>query len=207
MLDWLASAVTAFGLSTTPGELLGFATGLLCVYLLVRQNVLNWPIGIANVVLLFVVFWHVGLYGDAWLQVVYVVLGLFGWWSWHHRTPAGDVLAVRRTAPAEWIGLTAAGAVGFVALWLFLDRATGSTVPVADALTTVLSLLATFGGARKLIESWWIWIAADLIYIPLYAHKGLWLTSILYIAFLCLCITGLRTWRRDLARDAPLVSA
>jgi nicotinamide mononucleotide transporter len=82
-------------------------------------------------------------------------------------------------------------------LWVLLDRVTDSTVPLPDALTTVLSLLATYGQSRKKVESWWIWITADLIYIPLYLYKGLWLTSILYVVFLCLCLAGLRAWRLD----------
>ena len=196
MIDWLTStAFSAFGAPTTWAEVLGFATGLVNVALLVRQHILNWPLGILNVLLLMVVFWSAGLYADASLQIVYVVLGLYGWWAWLYGGERHSRLLVRSTTGPEWLGLGIAGVLLTAGLWLFLDRLTGSTVPLADAVTTALSLLATYGQTRKLVENWWLWIAADLIYIPLYGYKDLWLTAILYLAFLALCILGLRSWR------------
>jgi nicotinamide mononucleotide transporter len=196
MIDWLiGTALTAFGAPTTRAELLGFATGLVCVALLVRQHILNWPLGILNVLLLMVVFWSVGLYADAGLQIVYVLLGLYGWWAWLYGGARHSRLVVRPTTGREWAAQAVAGVLLTAGLWLFLDRLTASTVPLADAVTTALSLLATYGQTRKLIENWWLWIAADLIYIPLYGYKDLWLTAILYVAFLILCLLGLRSWR------------
>jgi len=196
MIDWLTStAFTAFGAPTTWAEVLGFATGLVNVALLVRQHILNWPLGILNVLLLMVVFWSAGLYADAGLQIVYVILGGYGWWAWLYGGERRSRLVVRSTTAGEWLVLVAAGVLLTAGLWLFLDRLTESTVPFLDAVTTALSLLATYGQTRKLVENWWLWIAADLIYIPLYGYKDLWLTAILYVAFLALCVVGLRAWR------------
>jgi nicotinamide mononucleotide transporter len=197
VVDWLnAPAVELFGAPTSWAELLGFVTGLLTVWLVVRQHIANWPLGIANVLLLMVVFWSFGLYADAGLQLVYVALGLYGWWQWSSRRSHED-LEVRHTTRPEWVALAVAGIAGTAVLWWFLTTRTDSTVPFWDAVTTALSLLATYGQTRKLLESWWFWIAADLIYIPLYGlGKSLWLTALLYVVFLGLCVAGLRAWRR-----------
>jgi len=208
MLEWLLSpALTLAGTPLTFAELLGFLTGVVNVWLLVRQDPVNWPVGIANVLLLLVVFWHVGLYADAGLQIVYVALGFYGWWQWLFGGEHRSRLLVSRTTGTEWVALGVVGIVATVGLWLLLDRATDSTVPLPDALTTVLSLVATYGQSRKKVESWWIWITADLIYIPLYLYKGLWLTSVLYVVFLGLCVAGLRAWRLDLAGRPALAVA
>ncbi|MEU6758474.1 nicotinamide riboside transporter PnuC [Streptomyces sp. NPDC046685] len=181
-------------------EVLGFVTGALCVWLVARQHIANWPIGIANNVFFIVLFAQAGLYADAGLQIVFIALAAYGWWSWTHGGGPGTTgaLPVRRTTRTEWAWLAAAGAVGVLALTLLLSRATDSTVPFWDALTTGLSLAATYGQCRKLVESWWLWIAADLIYIPLYVYKGLHLTALLYVGFLALCVAGLAGWRRTL---------
>lgn len=208
VIDWLnGTAVTAFGVGTTWAEVLGFATGLVTVWLLVRQHILNWPLGILNVLLLMLVFWTAGLYADASLQIVYVLLGGYGWWAWLYGGERRSHLVVRKTSSTEWLWLALAGIVLTAGLWAFLAKLTGSTVPLADALTTALSLLATYGQTRKLMENWWLWIAADVIYIPLYGYKDLWLTAILYVAFMALCVLGLRAWYRALRTQRAAVLA
>ncbi|MFB7375401.1 nicotinamide riboside transporter PnuC [Streptomyces sp. NPDC056222] len=188
-------------------EVLGFGSGALCVWLVARQHIANWPIGIANNLLFILLFSQAGLYADAGLQIVFITLAVYGWWTWTHGGgPGSDTLPVRRTSRTEWTWLLTTGVVGTVALTLLLDRATDSTVPFWDALTTALSLMATYGQCRKRLESWWLWIAADIVYVPLYAYKELYLTSLLYVGFMTLCVLGLRGWSRDLTqRRAPAV--
>ncbi|MEV4312176.1 nicotinamide riboside transporter PnuC [Actinocrispum sp. NPDC049592] len=180
------------------GEIAGFVTGALCVWLVARQNVWNWPIGILNNVFFLVLFVSTGLYADGVLQVVYIALAAYGWWAWLRGGSAHSQLSVSRTSVFQWWVLLGLGVAGTASLTWVLVRFTDSTVPVADAVTTVLSLLATWGQTRKKLESWWLWIAADVIYIPLYAYKGLWLTGVLYFGFLCLCVVGLFGWRTSL---------
>ncbi|WP_404314122.1 nicotinamide riboside transporter PnuC [Prescottella equi] len=207
MIDFLNStAFTAFGAPTSWAEVLGFVTGAWCVWLVGRQSVWNWPIGIANNLVWILLFATAGLFADSALQIVYIALAVWGWRNWVQGR-AGETLAVTGTTGTEWVWLAGAGIAGTGALMLLLDTATSSTVPFWDAVTTVLSLLATWGQATKRWESWLLWITADLIYIPLYLHKGLTLTALLYAGFLLLCIRGLLAWRRSRATNPALAVA
>ncbi|MFI7525920.1 nicotinamide riboside transporter PnuC [Nocardia salmonicida] len=197
---------TVLGTAVSWTEVLGFGSGALCVWLVARQHIANWPIGIANNVFFILLFTQAGLFADAGLQVVFIALAGYGWWTWVHGSSRTEPLPVRRTTWVEWLWLTACGVLGTAAITVLLDSATESTVPFWDALTTALSLMATYGQCRKRLESWWLWIAADIVYIPLYAYKGLYLTALLYLGFLALCVRGLIAWRRDVV-EAPVAVA
>lgn len=184
-------------------ELVGDVTGVLCVWLLARQNLLNWPIGILNNAFFFLLFWSAKLYGDAVLQCIFAALGAYGWWSWTRNPPGrAESVPVRRTRAAEWVALVALTVAGSVLAASWLKRHTDSPVPIWDACVLCLSLAATWGQARKLVESWWVWIAVDVLSIPLYLRRGLYPTAALYAVFLVLCIGGLRAWSRELTNEA-----
>lgn len=198
-----------FGLAPfTMTEALGFVTGALCVYLVVKENVWNFPVGIANSAFFLALFAGARLYGDAGLQVVYIALGFQGWYLWlrggANRTP----LKVERASRRMLAGVAAFVVAGTAALTLFF-RHIDDSAPFLDAFTTVLSLGAQYLLNRKAIENWWLWITADVLYIYLYFTRGLHLTAVLYFVFLCLCVAGLRRWRGTLAgrgresEDAP----
>lgn len=178
-------------------EAFGFATGAICVWLVTKGNIWNWPVGLVNNVVFAILFWRARLFADCGLQVVYFVLGVFGWWSWLHGGSSGSRLVVSRTNRMEWVVLLAVLTAGTWGLREVLIAVNGAA-PFWDAATTVICLCAQYLLCRKRIENWFFWIAADMIYIPLYLSRGLPLTAILYAGFLFLCFAGLHRWRREL---------
>jgi nicotinamide mononucleotide transporter len=182
--------------STT--ETFGFVTGAASVYLAVVVNIWNFPAGIINNIFFLVLFAEAKLYGDAGLQIVYVVLGFQGWYLWLHGGEKRASMSVEHATRRMLLFVAVFVVVGTLALTLALRAARGAS-PALDALTTVLSLAAQYLLNRKVIENWHLWIAADVIYIYLYVARGLQLTAILYFIFLCLCVAGLRIWLRSFA--------
>jgi nicotinamide mononucleotide transporter len=52
--------------------------------------------------------------------------------------------------------------------------------------------------ARRKIENWWLWIAVNTAYIPLFIYKSLPLTAALYTVYLFLAFSGLQSWKREM---------
>ena len=86
-----------FGEPVSWAELFGFITGIACVALAVAQRIETFPVGIANNVFFVILFTDARLFADAGLQIVFIVLGVMGWWVW--ATRVRSPLAVTRAGP------------------------------------------------------------------------------------------------------------
>ena len=199
MLAGATTLIAAIALSlelTTLLEAVSFVTGALCVWLVVRENVWNFPIGLLNVATFSVVFFQSRLFADAGLQVVYFVLGIMGWTLWVRGGENQTRLKLSRIGITEaaWLGIFVV--VSTLCLWQTLHHLGGSA-SFWDALTTSISLASQWMLNRKQLENWLGWIVVDAIYVPLYVFKGLYLTAILYAIFLCMAFIGWKQWQRS----------
>lgn len=171
-----------------------FVTSAIAVYLIVRENMAAWPIGIVSLALYTVFFYQARLFGDAYLQTVFIVAQVHGWISWASGRSHDSELVVARTSRIAWAWLSLALLACYAILVPILFQVEGKQ-PWIDGLTTSMSLAAQYMLNRKLIENWLIWIAVDLIYVPWYWKLGYHATSVLYVVFLVLAIAGWRQWQ------------
>ncbi|HSL20455.1 MAG TPA: nicotinamide riboside transporter PnuC [Vicinamibacterales bacterium] len=178
-------------------EILGFVTGALSVWLAVRENVWNWPIAAANAVFFFVLFLRHRLYGDMALQVVFFGLAVLGWYRWLRGGEHHSALHVSRITARFSTTLAVVIVIATAAGTVYLRRI-GDAAPFLDAATTVLSLAGQYLLTKKVIENWYIWIAADVLYIWMYLQGALYLTATLYVILLLMCIAGVLQWSRSL---------
>lgn len=195
-IDFLNQAV--FTLGGTPvmlSEIMGFILGVATVWLVARNNVWTYPVGIVQCVFFFVLFIETKLYTDAWLQVFFIVIQFVGWYAWLRGGENRTELVVRDAPYWLWPILLVAGSIFVYLMIPVLHKAHGA-YPGFDATTTALSVAAQFLMTFRYVQQWWLWILADVIYIPLYFAKNLYFTSILYVIFLGISIYGLITWRR-----------
>jgi nicotinamide mononucleotide transporter len=187
-------------------EIYGFVTGALSVWLAVKENVWNWPIAAANAVFFFVLFLEHRLYGDMGLQVIFFGLAVRGWYLWLHGGEHHTHLRVSRISARLAVILTIVTVAATVLMADYLRRI-NDAAPFLDAFTTVLSLVGQYLMTKKVVENWYVWGFADILYIYLYIQRGLLLTSVLYVIFLVMCIAGAVEWQRSLRSSRPPVPA
>jgi nicotinamide mononucleotide transporter len=196
-------------------ELIATLFGLACVWLYIRQSVWSWPTGLVQVCLYAWIFLHARLYSDVLLHLIYIALGIYGWHHWLKGSTNNDKLPIRSLAARQWVLSIVIAITGTLALGTIMARFTNADLPYPDATITVLSLIAQFLIARKVLENWLVWIVVDVLAIAVYAYKGLYITTGLYSVFLVMAATGFLAWRKSYraqlsqhpAPDADLCSA
>jgi nicotinamide mononucleotide transporter len=182
-------------------EVIAAVFGLVSVFLSTRQNIWSWPTGIVNVALYTIVFYEGRLYGQMGLQTVYLALSVYGWYQWLHGGAQKTELHVSRASPRLLVNLTALNIASWVALAAIL-RQTDAALPWLDALLTTTSLVAQWMLTRKILQNWLLWIAVDIVYVPMFISQHLYATALLYAAFLVLAVMGFVEWRRSIAAGA-----
>ena len=188
-------------------EWIAAIAGAISVYLSARQNIWSWPTAIVNVGLYILIFQRSGLYSDMGLQVVYLVLSIYGWYQWLYGGANRDKLEVSKASKRTWVISAVAGVVGWFVIWSITRRLHGVSIPSIDAGLTATSLIAQWMMTKKILENWMLWIIADIVYVPMYIYKHLYVTSGLYLVFLALAIMGHIEWKRSYQHRALSASS
>lgn len=177
-------------------EIVAVILGIINILLIIRRSVWNFPVAIAMVSLYFMIFRDAKLYSDAGLQVFFAIVNLYGWWSWHRNKANVGEIVVRRL-PAFGYAFWIVGSVAAIWCWgNFMGTHTDTSYPYWDASVAMLSIAGQILMTRRFVENWHWWIVVNLISIPLYVAKELYLTAGLYGLFLVLAIAGLVEWRK-----------
>ena len=200
MTDFLINVANYF--ISSPWELIGAASGLLCVWLIIRENIWNWPVGLAYALVSLLVFYKARLYSDLVLHVFYVFMNGYGWYYWLRGAGARGSegrLVVARLSMRSASLLGVATVIGIIAMgWLF-DYYTDADLAYWDSTTTVMSFAAMWMAAHKYIENWFVWLVVDVLATGIYIFKGIWPYAVLYGLYIPMAVWGWMAWSRSMS--------
>lgn len=175
-------------------EILAVITTLACVWLTAGDNILCWPTGIIGSLLYLYIFYHARLYSDVLLQFYFLGTSIYGWYNWLHGGTGDSALKISRLTYSGIIGWGLVIIIGTLGLGAFMKKRTRAAIPYGDASITVLSLVAQYLLTAKVLESWVLWIATDVIATIVYWRRRLYLTAGLYGVLFILACKGLLEW-------------
>jgi nicotinamide mononucleotide transporter len=186
-------------------EIFGAVTGIIYVFLEIRQNLWLWPVGIITSAVYIWVFFTSKFYADMSLQVYYLAVSILGWIWWKKGSSRSaetsgrqHELKVNRLDKRRGIILVIVFIILYFCLWFILSRLTDSPVPVWDAFLTSLSIVATWMLAKKIYEHWYLWIVVNSMSAFVFILRGLYPTVVLYVVYCIMSFAGLTEWKKDL---------
>ncbi|MDQ8188403.1 nicotinamide riboside transporter PnuC [Pelagicoccus sp. SDUM812002] len=189
-------------------EWLGTATGLVGVYLSIKEKVLAWPFYILCYALYAYLSYSAALYAAMALNACFIPISIFGWWQWSRAEHVGGKqgaaaelsISTIRGTPLAWT--IAIGIIGTIAIGTLLSRFTEGSSPFLDAFATTLSFLAQWMLGKKFIENWLAWIVADLAFVLLWGSQGYWVAVAMFLVFTGLAVMGYASWKKEVRHHA-----
>jgi len=187
-------------------ELLATITGLLYVIYTIRENNLLWLFGIISSGLYVYVFFNSGIFAYSTLYIYYVLIGIYGWYNWSRKLtdPEGRQgnIVIRRASVTMIISCLAISILLSIPLYFILKKYTDSDIAFLDAVLTSSGMVATWMLTQKIIEQWLFWIVIDLLSFGVMILKGLYPSSLLFLAYTFLAVKGYSEWKKALIHPA-----
>ena len=198
-----------FGYEMSHLEFWATLTGGLAVWLSAKENVWSWVVGLFNVSLAFIMFYEAQLYPDMFLQTFFFATNIIGFWLWKFPKAAEAnqkrELRITRLTPRNY-RLFIAGVVLFTVIFGYFAENLHeifpqlfhlpSAFPYTDSFILTASIGTTFLMMKKKVETWWMWLAIDIICTVLYYSKDIKLYALLYLMFCFIATFGALDWTR-----------
>ncbi|MDE5870017.1 MAG: nicotinamide riboside transporter PnuC [Muribaculaceae bacterium] len=177
-------------------EITGFTIGLLYLWWEYHADSKVWLASVIMPAISMWIYFSKGLYADFAINIYYLLIAVYGFITWTRGTTKKNKkpLPISHASITVWGGATVSCGLLWYFIWILLSNYTDSTVPVADAFTTSLSIVGLWMMARKYAEQWLIWLIVDIVSSILYFYKGIPFYGILYSIYSVIAVFGYRKW-------------
>jgi nicotinamide mononucleotide transporter len=188
-------------------EVAGAFLTLVFLYLEVTRKWTMWLVGIISGFFYVYINFDAKLYALAGLCVYNVIVSCYGVYCWkfaktrNNRDLPFCFITKKLTFQLLLTAIAVFAAIAFL-LIQFSDienpfTSAGTLFPfILDNLITTLSIIAAWMAARKIVESWYIWMFINPCTVVLYIHKELYPSTFLYVIYSIFSVVGYIQWRK-----------
>ena len=183
-------------------EMFAVLFGLLSVWFSKNNNILVYPTGMISTAIFVYLLYKWFLLGDMIINGYFFFMSIYGWFIWSRKknnvfTPISH-LDYNEIRISIYIFFTSLLTVYLV--YVYFDKWDSLTAYI-DNLTTAIFFVGMWLMANRKIENWFFWIMGDIISVPLYFYKGLTFTSLQYLIFTFIAISGYYSWKKILNKS------
>ena len=189
---------------TDPLELAGLVSGLLCVYLLIKENIWVWPVGFFYACVSVFVFFEERLFASMLESIYYMAMNAYGWYFWKRGQGdrrSDEELKVVFMPKSAWVPILLLLIAGSFLMGWLLSRYTSAALPFWDGGSMWVAFVAMWMSARKWIENWILWLAVDVVKTGVYISQGIELYAVLYGVYIVMAFWGWAAWKRAMSEE------
>ena len=184
--------------------------GLIQSILIMCNKKENWIFYLLNIVTLTFFSFKARLYGDVLENSIYLLIGLFGLFSWYSNNITNKFFKKSNTnwmSNKERVIFFLIFIILSILIYIWLIH-TNDPLALLDAITTGLSFVATITMAMKKVDSWIYWLIDDILMAITYfmlPDKAIYLMS-LNIIWIFLAIGTIYTWNKKTKTEGSIIN-
>ena len=171
---------------------------ILYVILATQESIWCWGAAVISVSLYIYICFSAQLYAETGLQIFYLLMAFYGYYIWNKKEQS---LQISEWRISRHLFIITIGAILTFLLGFYISIYTSAKMPIVDSFTTIFSVFATYMVVKKILGNWLYWIVIDIVSIYLYYSRDLHLTSLLFIAYTIIAITGYLSWIKKVEID------
>lgn len=196
---------TLFGFSV-------FITGVLCVVLAAKGNIWTYYFGMYNTFGYAYLAYTNGLFGEMGLNLFFFVpMNIIGFIIWRKRM-CGGIVEMRGLQKRSKLLTVAICVLGSIALGFVLSLIHSQNTPYIDAITNVLSIVATLLMVYRFKEQWVLYIVLNIFTIFMWSIRTINGSSdgammiIMWSAYLVNAVYGYYNWNKGAMQSKEISS-
>lgn len=195
--DFIQSSIEALNVMSTY-EAIAMLLAIAYILLAIKQSLWCWPAAFVSTLIYTLLFFDVSLLMDSFLNAYYLVMAVYGWYSWKYGGKLTEQeLEVSTYGVAKNLKIILILSVLSLGVGYIMANYTSADFAYMDSFTTVFALFTTYMLAKKVLENWIYWIVIDAVSIYIYIQKGLNLTAVLFVIYTILAFVAYRQWREE----------
>lgn len=183
----------------TSWEMVAVFLSVSYILLAMKQSLWCWGAAFFSTLIYSILFFDASLLMDSALNVFYLVMAIYGWYSWKYANgiSSHEELKIDSYGLIKNIKIIVSLTILSLILGFYMANYTKADFAYLDTFTTVFAVFSTYMLTKKVLENWLYWVVIDTVSIYIYINKGFYLTAVLFALYTILAFVAYKEWKKE----------